>query len=114
MSKVVESFDQKTERVAGVINEWIREHRARGDKGGLQALATKIKSLLRAEKIVVKQRMRPSACGVHPYNRGREMLIPIDVQDLIEAILEASFSWEEVQNAMCIEIAPQNEYNQEF
>ena len=108
------SLSDRVREVVGTCKEWIKELKAMSpDRGGLQELATRIRNLLRENKMLEKQRWKPQACGVHPRNRSSGMLGPADCHALLDYILLTRWAWSEVGNPTAVEVAPPGEANRD-
>jgi hypothetical protein len=100
------SHDERVRRAAAAINAAIEDYRKTEGSGGITAIVNLIKQVLKTEGLIVRQRWPPNSTGVHPSNRGGIGLLPVDVHELLSFIALAHWSWDEVANALAVEINP--------
>ena len=98
-----------TERVNMVkdhITKTIADFDAGNSRDGVQTVQQTLLALLMDTSLADDQWVSVSKVGVHPDNRDKAGLVPIDVHDLLLFICRQGWSWHECKGALASEIPP--------
>ena len=103
-----EGIMKTAKRVAATVNAMIDKYEQDqlAYKGGIKGLLREIEALLLKENLAYVMRVPPEKIGPHPTNRYGSGLIPCDVHDLMEIIIDAGWDPEEVKKARAVEMPP--------
>ena len=83
---------QKIRAVAPELTVLVQAHEEGTFKGGVEALNSLIQKTIDKAGLWTKEIRHPSVVGVHPDNREKSMLVPIDVHDLLLKFKENGYN----------------------
>ena len=87
--------------IAPIINSMIEEHDKEDSALGVEAFQEDMIGRIRAAGLLVPKWIELEFVGVHPDNREKAMLVPIDVHDLLRRIAEDGWSYKKWDALAC-------------
>ena len=91
------SKQQRIDAVAPELRTLVQQHEEGTFKGGVEAFNTYIMKVITDADLFTMEVRNVACVGVHPDNREKSMLVPIDVQDLLRKFWENGYNpalWE--------------------
>jgi len=82
----------KIMEVAPILKELAQMHELGTSKEGVEALNNKLMQIIDGAGLLQKEKRLVDNVGVHPGNREKTMLVPIDVQDLLLVLATNGFN----------------------
>jgi len=102
------SIEGRVEIVAPIVNKKIEDFEAGRLKDGVQTFQEQLLMLIESAALSEKRWIMVHKVGVHPDNREKAWLVPVDVHDLLRRITANGWSSKEV-DALACEIPPTKE-----
>ena len=100
------SIDDRVAIAAPWVNKKLEEWEAMEVKNvGVQTFQEKLLNAIAGFQLSQPRHVDVNCAGVHPDNRERSKLVPVDVHDLLLLLTKGSWSWAQV-DALCCEIPP--------
>ena len=107
-----DSLEYRVNIMGSLIDEWISDFITGKMTMGVQAFQGALVTALRVAGLILKRWVDVDCVVVHPDNREKAMLVPIDVHDLLLRIFFQGWCWTQV-DALAGEIPP-NETGQSW
>jgi hypothetical protein len=98
-------IDEAVQIVAPMLNKRIEDFEACRSKDGVQTFQEHLLATIVAANLSVVRWVKVDNVGVHPDNREKAGLVPVDVHDLLLRISASGWSWKAV-DALACEIPP--------
>ena len=109
--RVMDDIELRVRLFADIINPRIDEFEAGHCKDGVEAFQDNLLKVISEYNLSKKQWYRVNVVGVHPDNREKTGLVPIDVHDLLRIIFKSGWSFSRV-DALACEVPPTELGNQ--
>ena len=105
-SSQVKTVDERVAMTAPIINDMIEAFEPKKGIDGVQTFQQELLKTIRGALLSDDGWYFAKKVGVHPDNREKCGLVPIDVHDLLNLIAAAGWSWTECEGALASEIPP--------
>ena len=99
MASLQISFDigtpisERVEAISPIVNSMIEEHDSGDSLIGVEAFQDDLMGRIRAAGLMEKKWLKVDEVGVHPDNREKAMLVPIDMHDLLKRMAKDGWNY---------------------
>ena len=100
------SIDEKVVCIAAILNEKIALFESAPNGEGVQTFQQRILKIIAEHGLSDERWIDVVKVGVHPDNREKVGLVPVDVHELLALIASQGWSWSECAGALGCEIPP--------
>ncbi len=95
------SMADRVNVISPIINMMIEDHDSGDSSLGVEAFQEDLIGRIRAAGLMEKKWIMPEWVGVHPDNREKAMLVPIDVHDLLARVAQDGWSFKKWDALAC-------------
>jgi hypothetical protein len=95
------SMADRVNVISPIINMMIEDHDSGDSALGVEAFQEDLIGRIRAAGLMEKKWIMPEWVGVHPDNREKAMLVPIDVHDLLARVAQDGWSFKKWDALAC-------------
>ena len=83
----------------------MQEHEEGTYKEGVETFNSEVMHIIEQSELLVEEKKHVSCVGVHPHNREKTMLIPIDVHDLLLKFADTGYN-PRLWDALALKVPP--------
>ena len=102
---IMQSQKAIIEKIAPELKRLVQEHEEGTYKEGVEAFNSEIMHIIEQSGLLVEEKKHVSCVGVHPHNREKTMVIPIDVHDLLVKFADNGYN-PRLWDALALKVPP--------
>ena len=96
-----QSIAARVQVLAPIVNSMIEDHDSGTSAIGVEAFQEDLTGRMKAAGLMEQKWLKVDAVGVHPDNREKSMVVPIDMHDLLRRMAQDGWNWSKWEALAC-------------